>query len=532
MKEEETRLLKEELRRTKEDLEDLEMYIESFHSFLPLAVCLANPVKIIIDVNQSFQRLTKYISTEIISRPLADLFKEKDLLGELISKAQKEEGSVSQELSLISKEKKEIPVNVSVSIRKDNEGNFIGYFLAISDITEIKEARGELEKKVKIRTEELENSRKALMNILEDIEEARRLAEEEKSRTLTVITHMSDGLIVFDKQMKASSMNPQAAKFFRVKREEITEKSISELAGIDKIKPLIRVLRKGTENVYRKELAIRKNLVLEISTIPMTTKKEQRGTLLILHDITREKTIEKMKTEFVSLAAHQLRTPLSAIKWTLKMLLEGDLGKISEEQKEFLQKTYQSNERMINLINDLLDVTRIEEGRYLFKPTLARLKNVVQFVINSYQAEADRRKIKLGFKIPERKLPEVTMDVEKMRLVIQNLIDNAIKYSPQGGEATISLKYSKKEKEIEFSIKDSGVGIPKDQRPRVFTKFFRGANVMRMETEGSGLGLFIAKNIVEAHGGRIWFESEEEKGTTFYFTLPVEKEFEEFLKKF
>ncbi len=532
MEEEEIRLLREELRRTKEDLEDLEMYIKSFHSFLPLAVCAANPVKIIIDVNQFFQRLTKYISTEIISSPLADLFKEKDILEELINRAKKEEHPVSQELSLISKGKKEIPVNVSVSVRKDNKGNFIGYFLAISDITEVKGTRGELEEKVKIRTEELENSRKALMNILEDIEEARQLAEEERNRTLTIITNLADGLMVFDKQMKVSSINPHAAKFFRVKKEEITEKSILELSEIDKLKPLALILRKETEDLYRKELTVRKNLTLEISTIPMTTGKEQTGTLVILHDITREKTIEKMKTEFVSLAAHQLRTPLSAIKWTLKMLLEGDIGKISKEQREFLQKTYQSNERMISLINDLLDVTRIEEGRYLFKPTLAFLENVVQFVINSYQAEADRRKIKLRFKAPEGKLPKVTMDVEKMRLVIQNLIDNSIKYSFQGGEVTISLKYSKKEKEIEFSIKDSGVGVPKDQRPRVFSKFFRGSNVIRMETEGSGLGLFIAKNIVEAHGGRIWFESEEKKGATFYFVLPVRKEFEEFLKEF
>ena len=121
MEKEETRLLKEELRITKEDLEDLEMYIKSINSFLPLAVCAINPVEIIIDVNQYFQRLTKYISTEIISRPLSDIFKEKDLLGELINAAKKEEGPVNRELSLVSKGKKEIPVNVSVSIRKDNK---------------------------------------------------------------------------------------------------------------------------------------------------------------------------------------------------------------------------------------------------------------------------------------------------------------------------------------------------------------------------------------------------------------------------
>jgi len=239
-----------------------------------------------------------------------------------------------------------------------------------------------------------------------------------------------------------------------------------------------------------------------------------------------------MKTEFVSLAAHQLRTPLSAIKWALRMLLDGDLGKITDEQRDFVEKTYQSNERMIGLINDLLDVTRIEEGRYLYKPTLESIENLIQFVVNAYKEEMERKNLELDFKKPEKKLPRAVVDVEKIRLVVENLLDNAVRYTPPGGRVTISLRYVEKEKEIEFSIKDTGAGIPKDQQARVFTKFFRGVNVMRMETEGSGLGLFIAKNIIEAHGGKIWFESEEGKGTTFYFTLPLKEEFGGFLKEF
>jgi len=254
------------------------------------------------------------------------------------------------------------------------------------------------------------------------------------------------------------------------------------------------------------------------------------GTLIILHDITREKTIERMKTEFVSLAAHQLRTPLSAIKWTLRMLLDGDLGKITEEQKDFIEKTYKSNERMITLINDLLDVTRIEEGRYLYKPVLADVEPIVQFVTNSYQEEIKKKKIRFEFKKPEEGLPKIKLDVEKIRLAIDNLIENAIRYTPAYGKVMVSLEHKKGG--IEFSVKDTGVGIPKDQQGRIFTKFFRAANVMRMATEGTGLGLFITKNIIEAHGGKIWFESEEGKGTTFYFAIPVKEEFGEFLKEF
>ena len=240
---------------------------------------------------------------------------------------------------------------------------------------------------------------------------------------------------------------------------------------------------------------------------------------MVLHDISREKMVERMKTEFVSISAHQLRTPLSAIKWTLRMLLDGDLGEINPEQREFIDRTYNSNERMINLINDLLNVTRIEEGRYLHKPIMYDMGEIMEYVIKPYREEAAKRQVIFGLERTKKKLPKVLLDVEKIRLAVENLIDNAVRYTPPGGKVTVSLNCDKKE--IVVSIKDTGVGIPKDQQERVFTKFFRGANVMKMETEGSGLGLFIARNIIESHGGKIWFESEEGKGTTFHFSIPV-----------
>jgi len=384
----------------------------------------------------------------------------------------------------------------------------------------------ELEKK----TKELEESRTALMNMLEDVEEARGKAEEEKNKTLTIINNFTDGLLLFDPENKLSLINPQAEVFFEVKSRDIIGRPVLELSTFPTIEPLVRLVGGEIKGVFRKELPITEKLTLEVSTVPMMRKEEKLGTLVILHDVTREKIIERMKTEFVSLAAHQLRTPLSAIKWALRMVLDGDLGPITEEQRDFMEKTYSSNERIITLINDLLNVTRIEEGRYLYRPILTDIESVVQFVIDSYKEEIEKRKIKFEFKKPEKKLPKVMLDVEKMRIAIQNLLDNAIRYTQLGGRVTASLKYVKKE--IEFSIKDTGIGIPKDQQERVFTKFFRGANVMRMATEGTGLGLFITKNIIEAHGGKIWFESEENVGTTFHFTIPLKEEFGEFLKEF
>jgi two-component system phosphate regulon sensor histidine kinase PhoR len=368
---------------------------------------------------------------------------------------------------------------------------------------------------------ELSLEKTAILNILEDAEESRVRTEEEKNKTLAIITNFAEGLLLFDAENKLSLINPQAEKTFEVKEREVIGKTISGLNAFPFIKPIATLLGKEKE-IFRREVQIKENLALEVSSVPVMRGGEEMGTLIILYDVTREKLVERMKTEFVSLAAHQLRTPLSAIKWTLRILLDGDLGKISEEQREFLEKTYVSNERMISLINDLLNVTRIEEGRYLFRPTLTDLETVAQFVVNSNKEEIERRRIKVEIKKTEEKLPPVLIDVEKIRLAIQNLLDNAIRYSLTGGRVTIYLSRGKKE--IEFSIEDTGVGIPQDQQERVFGKFFRAANVMRMETEGSGLGLFIVKNVIEAHGGRVWFESKENKGSTFHFTLPVKEE--------
>jgi len=393
--------------------------------------------------------------------------------------------------------------------------NNFDYYRKNKNLKDIKEEARELEQK----TEELEKSRIALMNILEDVEIERKKAEEERDKTLAIISNLTDGLIVLDPDGKISLVNPQTESFFNVEAKDMVGKNLSDLKSFPLFYPLIELIGDKPMGIFRKELPVKENLTLEVSVIPMINGEEDLGTLIILHDIAREKLIEQMKSEFVSVAAHQLRTPLSAIKWALRLLLDGDVGQTTEEQKDVLEKAYESNERMIDLINDLLNVSRIEEGRFLYKPISIDLEAVVQSVIDSYKEMIEKKKINFEFKKPGGKLPNVLLDAEKMSLAIQNLLDNAIKYTPEGGNVTVSLKQN--DGEIEFSIKDTGVGIPKDQQDRIFTKFFRGANVMRLETEGSGLGLFITKNIIEAHGGKLWFESEEGKGTTFYFTIPV-----------
>jgi PAS domain S-box-containing protein len=399
---------------------------------------------------------------------------------------------------------------------------------------ELRELTETLERQVAERTRELqskvedsENSRVALMNMLEDMEDLRRRAEEEKEKTLAIITNFADGLLFFDADDLFALANPQIEAYFGITKEEIRQligKRIFDMQNVSGLNPLIELMGRSLKKISRKELFLNENLVLEVSSLEVRSQKSKIGTLVIIHDISREKTVERMKTEFVSIAAHQLRTPISAIKWTLRMILDGDLGPINEEQRDFLDKTYKSNERMINLINDLLNVTRIEEGRHLYNLVLKNLEDLIESQVSNYADLLVQKKLTLNFEKPAQVLPQVKIDVEKATLVISNLIENAIKYTPAGGN--IYVEVAQEGANIKVSVRDTGMGILRDQQNRIFTKYFRGSNALKMETEGTGLGLFIAKNVVETHGGKIWFVSEEGKGTTFFFTLPIAGEAE------
>ena len=378
------------------------------------------------------------------------------------------------------------------------------------------------EDELKDKENELRKIRLAFLNILEDTEEAKTQAIGEKNKSLAVIKNFTDGLLVLNEDNKIEIISPLVEVFLGQKEEELLGKDVSRLSSrkID-LKPLKEILKvrktKDIKSIFRKEIRLGEDLFLEV-TVSHFKSGEKKGALVILHDVSRDKLVERMKTEFVSISAHQLRTPLSAVKWTLRMILDGDVGEINDEQRDLLEKTYQSNERMIELINDLLNVTRIEEGRFLYKPEPMQIEDVVDQVVGEAENAAKIKKITIKTERPKILLPPVTIDKEKMGIVVQNLLENSLKYTPEGGTVIISLE--KKNKDMVFKIADNGVGIPKDQQARIFSKFFRGSNVIKMETEGSGLGLYTVKNIVEAHKGEIWFESKEGEGSTFYFTLP------------
>ena len=239
--------------------------------------------------------------------------------------------------------------------------------------------------------------------------------------------------------------------------------------------------------------------------------------------VEREKTISQMKSDFVSLTAHQLRTPISGIKWAINTILAGKNENLTTEQNQLLRKINEKNESVILTIKDLMDVMRIEEGKFLYDLKEEFLEPIIQELFQEKLPNAHAKNIALGFVKSRDPVPPLLIDSQNIRLALENLIDNAIEYTPQNGKVTIS--FARQEKNAIINISDSGVGIPEDELGRIFDKFFRGIRAIRMQTEGNGLGLYISKNIIKHHGGKIRVVSKEGQGSTFSVTLPIPEKF-------
>lgn len=228
-----------------------------------------------------------------------------------------------------------------------------------------------------------------------------------------------------------------------------------------------------------------------------------------------------VKSDLISISAHQLRTSLSALKWILKMFLDRDLGAITGEQESFIQKAFISNERMIALVNDMLTLTHAEETALQFKLEEVDLIKLTDEIIFEFSGESSKKHIEIIFLKPDTEISKVSCDKEMIRVVFQNLIENAMKYSSEGDKVILSAK--EKDGNIEISVRDTGIGITEEEKAKIFEKFYRANNAKEKDPVGSGLGLFTTKSIVEYHKGKIWFDSKAGEGTTFYFSLPILK---------
>jgi len=347
----------------------------------------------------------------------------------------------------------------------------------------------------------------------------------ERNKTLATIESLKDGLIMYDLDGKVVVFNPRAQELLLLKEEEILGKKIDEsssrksvyLLNFFKIKNLVQADFETKE--YTTEGP--QKVILEITYVPVRAQYRKIGAMQIMRDITRDKEVELLKTKFLTIASHQLRTPLSAIKWALDSLRRGDL---TLEQKQLVDRTFNSNERLIALVRDLLDASRIEEGRFGYEFKQGDLSKVVGKIYEELKIQASARQIVMTYVQPDFSLPAVVFDATKIDMAIRNVMENAIKYVLPKGSIKIDLRPSLNSKVLILSIKDNGIGIPKDDQKFIFAKFYRAPNALKHDTEGSGLGLYIAKKIVEKHNASLFFESEENKGSEFIFQFPLQPE--------
>jgi len=258
-------------------------------------------------------------------------------------------------------------------------------------------------------------------------------------------------------------------------------------------------------------------------TVVERTKELVMANYKLKKAIEELKDLNKMKSEFLALASHQMRSPLSATMWSLERLKElfEKSSSVSEENRRLLEEALERNKRMAKLIDNLLNISRIEAGRFLQKVEAVSLDDVVRGVIDILPAPEEQRSIAVRYTSPKEQFI-IMADTEKLALAIENIIDNAIKYSPP--KATVDVAILRGAGNVAVYIKDQGMGIPKSEQEGVFGKFFRGQNAEKSQIPGSGLGLYLAKKIIDGHGGSMSFESEEGKGTTFFIQLPLVEE--------
>jgi PAS domain S-box-containing protein len=411
---------------------------------------------------------------------------------ELAVSAEEKEG-VRRKLVVTAKEKETVRRKLEVTARQ------------------LKGSYETLEKKVMERTKSLERSR----------------AKEE-----AILLSIGDGLLVTDEKGNVIIFNKTAEKLFGKKSEEVLGKPFSAAIPFEdeKGEPM-NVATGTTVSISPAYYFVRKDgtkFPVAIMVTPVILGKKIIGTIGVFRDITYEREIDKAKTEFVSLASHQLRTPLSSVNWYAEMLLAGDVGELNKKQKKYLDEVYRSNQRMVELVNALLDVSSLELGTFVIEPEPTDICKLAQNVIDEQKSQIEAKKMVFSFTCG-KDVSIMQADPKLLRMVIQNILSNSVKYTPEGGkiDMSISLEGSgndvQSKKNIFLKISDSGYGIPKNQHDKIFTKLFRADNVRDKDTDGTGLGLYIVKSIVENSGGKIWFKSSdtgEDKGTTFYVSLP------------
>lgn len=361
----------------------------------------------------------------------------------------------------------------------------------------------------------------------------------EKVRADVIVQHIAEGIVTSDAKGRVTFMNEMAQKMLGWEARELIGKHFTEMVPMldeagNKVsldnRPLQHVLSGGesitTNTRYRRKDGTA--IPVSITGTPLIVNGKLTGAIGTFRDISEEQDVVRTKSEFVTLASHQLRTPLSAVSWTTELLLNGDAGPLSPEQREHVAAIYKSNQRMAALVSEMLIVSGLDLHSLPVIPQSVELSQLAGALVKEQTTihAGDHPKI---HEVYDPALKPLKCDPEIVKLILRNLISNAIKYTPKKGKVTISITPQPAKKlfagskgSIECKVIDTGYGIPHGATSKIFSKFFRADNIAHRDTDGTGLGLYIVKALLDYVGGRISFRSEENKGTTFTVLLPVE----------
>jgi len=356
-------------------------------------------------------------------------------------------------------------------------------------------------------------------------------AEAERARSDTLFNSIGIGAITTDETGKINRVNKAALDILGYKERELLGKWFPKtIIALDSDGNIVKPLHRSITHAFLSGKPISKKTFYQtkdfrvipvFATVsPILVNNVPIGAMEIFRDISTEEEVDRMKSEFISVASHQLRTPLTAIK-TYAHLLAGEYaGKLNPQQEEFVNTILTSVDRMNMLVTVLLDISKIESGKLHIVAKRANLNNIANDILQELKHQAENKKIKLTLNLPPTPIITVT-DPLLTKEIYVNLLSNAIKYTPEGGEVTASLGI--KGHNVVFSVTDTGYGIPAAVQERIFTKFYRAHNITDKGTEGTGLGLYLVHSLAENMGGKIWFKSREGEGSTFYFSIPVQE---------
>jgi len=359
----------------------------------------------------------------------------------------------------------------------------------------------------------------------QDITEEKKIEEErlaQKARYEAIIRTSIDGFWIADVERDGFllDVNDAYCKMSGYSREELLRMKIVDLEARETPEEARRHFKKIIVQGSDRFESQHKRKDGSVFDVEISASYLEGGEFsVIIRDVTERKELDRSRREFVSIASHQLQTPLTIIRWYIERLQDEKLGKLTNEQKEYLAEVRQSATDMTKLVSDLLNVSRVENGRLKIELEPANFKDLIKEIVEHQKKRVKADKCKINIEAPGS-LPDVPVDKSLLSQAIGNLIINAINYS-KPDDCRVGVKIRKKSQKYIISVQDNGIGIPKTSQNRIFEKFFRAYNAQRKKTRGTGLGLFITKKILEAAGCDIWFESEENRGTTFYVSIPL-----------